>query len=185
MVARNGIVDELPNQGHWFNAESPIKRLTPAGPDHAQVAAGGAVLDYLVDTHLAHGGNDGDDLRTVADATASLWQAHESAMLAPVLDHLAGRDDLRLIGPASADAVSSELHRCPTVAFASRTRSAASVASDLVDRGVMCSSGNFYAVRLLEGLDIAVDPGVVRLSWVHYTGSADIDRLLNALDDVL
>ncbi|MEM6309869.1 MAG: aminotransferase class V-fold PLP-dependent enzyme, partial [Pseudomonadota bacterium] len=29
----------LPNQGHWFNADYPSKRFTPAGPDHAQVAA--------------------------------------------------------------------------------------------------------------------------------------------------
>ena len=185
MVARNGIIDELPNQGHWFNADSPLKRLTPAGPDHAQIAAGGAVLDYLVDTHLAHGGDEGDDLRRVAGATATLWQAHEAALVTPVLDYLAGRDDLRLIGPAAVDAVSPDLHRCPTVAFVPRSKSAASVARDLVDHGVMCNNGNFYAVRLLEGLDVATDPGVVRLSWVHYTDSADIDRLLNALDEVL
>ena len=49
----------------------------------------------------------------------------------------------------------------------------------------MCIRDSFYAVRLLEGLDVATDPGVVRLSWVHYTDSADIDRLLNALDEVL
>jgi len=49
----------------------------------------------------------------------------------------------------------------------------------------MCANGDFYAVRLLEGLDVDLTHGVVRVSWVHYTSRADIDRLLGALDEVL
>lgn len=33
MVVRNGLLDELPNQSHFFNADVPDKRLNPAGPD--------------------------------------------------------------------------------------------------------------------------------------------------------
>ena len=39
MVIDPALVHQLPNQGHEFNGDSAIKRLTPAGPDHAQVAA--------------------------------------------------------------------------------------------------------------------------------------------------
>ena len=45
MVVRDRIADQLTNQSHWFNAESPHKRLVPAGPDHAQVAACNGVVD--------------------------------------------------------------------------------------------------------------------------------------------
>ena len=62
MVVRNGLLDELPNQSHFFNDEVADKRLNPAGPDHAQVAAAGAVLDYIVAVHEHHGGSTGDDL---------------------------------------------------------------------------------------------------------------------------
>jgi hypothetical protein len=39
MVMRRALGELLPNQAHWFNAGTLYKRFTPAGPDHAQVAA--------------------------------------------------------------------------------------------------------------------------------------------------
>jgi selenocysteine lyase/cysteine desulfurase len=39
MVVRRPVLERLGNQGHFFNAEAPRKRLVPAGPDHAQIAA--------------------------------------------------------------------------------------------------------------------------------------------------
>mgnify|MGYP000234571805 CR=1 FL=1 len=39
LVIREGLGMRLPNQGHYFNGEALYKRFTPAGPDHAQIAA--------------------------------------------------------------------------------------------------------------------------------------------------
>ena len=55
---------ELPNQSHFFNDNVADKRLNPAGPDHAQVASAGAVLDYVEALHRHHGGADTDGLRS-------------------------------------------------------------------------------------------------------------------------
>jgi selenocysteine lyase/cysteine desulfurase len=63
MVARAGLMAELPNQSHFFNDAVADKRLNPAGPDHAQVASAGAVLDYVEALHRHHGGASTDDLR--------------------------------------------------------------------------------------------------------------------------
>ena len=49
----------------------------------------------------------------------------------------------------------------------------------------MAGSGHFYAKRLLEAMHIDPDPGVLRLSFVHYTSDADIDAALTALDRCL
>lgn len=182
MVTRNGILDELPNQGHVFNAGLASKRLTPAGPDHAQEASAGAVLDY-VEATAAHHGVQTSTLREAAAATSALWQEHEHEMATPVLELLAGHEGVRLIGPA--ESVSPNLHRCPTIAFVPRAKTSAEVASELVARGIMCGNGDFYAGRLLEGVDVDLTHGVVRISWVHYTDQADIDRLLGALHEVL
>jgi selenocysteine lyase/cysteine desulfurase len=37
----------------------------------------------------------------------------------------------------------------------------------------------------MEALGIEPDVGVVRVSLVHYTSAEDVDRLLNALDEVI
>ena len=39
MVVREALARQLPNQGHFFNSDYLSKRFTPAGPDHAQIAA--------------------------------------------------------------------------------------------------------------------------------------------------
>ena len=49
----------------------------------------------------------------------------------------------------------------------------------------MAGAGDFYAVRLLEALGVAADPGVLRLSFVHYTSPDDIRHLIEALDKTL
>ena len=88
MVTRNGIVDELPNQGHFFNSSYPSKRLTPAGPDHAQEAAAGAVLDYveaLYEHHAQVGAARPGGLRPIVQDVSRRWRDHESTLLEPVL----------------------------------------------------------------------------------------------------
>ena len=183
MVARNGLLDELPNQGHFFNEGSPGKRLTPAGPDHAQEASAGAVLDYIESLHHHHGGDEHDDLATAVDAVSLLWRNHEAALLPEVLELLAANESVRLLGPAEIGL--GGFHRCPTVAFVPLERSPEEVVDALVAQGIMCASGDFYAYRVLQGLDVDPGRGVVRLSWVHYADARDIDKLLAALRSVL
>lgn len=183
MVLRAGLMAELPNQSHFFNDSVANKRLNPAGPDHAQVGSAGAVLDYIEALHQHHGGTASDDLRTAVAGASDLWRAHEDALTPLLLGALAGRDDVRLLGPATLDAV--EGHRCPTVAFSPLARDPQDVAHALVERGVQTSAGHYYAARVLDGLDVDPDRGVVRLSFVHYTSRADVERAVDALVDVL
>ena len=179
MVVRAGLMADLPNQSHFFNDSVSDKRLNPAGPDHAQVASAGAVLDYVEALHRHHGGTGTDDLRTASAAVSSLWRAHEDSLTPAVLDVLAPRDDVRLLGPATLDAVAG--HRCPTIAFSPLAKDPQDVAHELVQRGVQTSSGHYYAARVLDGLGIDPDSGVVRLSFVHYTSPADVARAVDAL----
>jgi cysteine desulfurase family protein (TIGR01976 family) len=183
MVVRNGLLDELPNQSHFFNASIASVQLNPAGPDHAQVASAGAVLDYVIALHQHHGGNPTDSLRLACESVSGLWRGHEDGLTPQLLDALSARSDVRLIGPASLDAAPG--HRCPTVAFSPLAIEPDVVQRGLVERGVQTSAGHYYAVRVLDGLDIDADRGLVRLSAVHYTSQADIDRALTALAEVL
>ncbi|HYN31553.1 MAG TPA: aminotransferase class V-fold PLP-dependent enzyme [Ilumatobacteraceae bacterium] len=183
MVVRAGLMAELPNQSHFFNDSVADKRLNPAGPDHAQVASAGAVLDYVEALHRHHGGADTDSLRTATAAVSALWREHEDSLTPMLLDVLADRDDVRLIGPATLDATAG--HRCPTIAFSPLAEDPQVVAHKLVERGIQTSSGHYYAARMLDGVGIDPDRGVVRLSFVHYTSPADVARAADALHEIL
>ena len=111
MVVRRALADALPNQGHFFNAEVPAKRLTPAGPDHAQVAACAGIVDYIDAVHAHHHTDEAPPVER-ARRVLALQSAREARLLAPLLDYLAARNDLRLLGPRDA------ARRAPTVADA-------------------------------------------------------------------
>lgn len=176
MVLRADWGMELPGQAHGFNHGTLYKRHTPAGPDHAQVAACAGMADYVDALAAAHGiaGDAAARNRGVHD----LMRAAEVAVIAPLLDYLAGRNDLRLLGPRDA------AQRAPTVAV-DLHRAAEPVAEALGREGIACWAGDFYAVRPLAAMGIDLDQGVLRLSATHYTSAGDVARLIAALDRVL
>jgi len=176
MVIRRELARLLPNQAHHFNGDVLTKRFTPAGPDHAQVAACAGIADYI-DALAAHHGIAGDPAARAAGVLDAI-RTHEAALLQPLIDHLTGRDGVRLLGPADATA------RAPTVALALDTPGR-EAAAQLAARGIMAGGGDFYAQRPLASMGIDPDHGVLRLSFVHYTSSEEIARLMVALDDVL
>ena len=177
MVIRRALGELLPNQGHYFNEGSLYKRFTPAGPDHAQVAACAGMADY-VDALYAHHGGTQSGGKARGPMVHDLMRDHETALLQQLLDAVKSRNSVRLIGSDRAEG------RAPTVALA-LNRAGEDVARDLAATGVMAGGGDFYAVRALEGMGVDAANGVLRLSFTHYTSQAEMDQLLNALDDVL
>jgi selenocysteine lyase/cysteine desulfurase len=170
MAVRPSLAMELPNQGHFFNDEKPRYRLTPAGPDHAQIAAASGIVDYL-ETVADIAGGTGDPFRRAHTA----MRAQEVALITPLLDYLRGKNSVRLIGP------DDPAHRAPTVAIALNEPGSA-VAARLAKHGIMAGGGHFYAYRLLQAVGIDPAHGVLRLSFVHYTTPEEITQLITALD---
>lgn len=105
-------------------------------------------------------------------------RGHETRLLGTLMTYLASRNDIRVLGPRQAEG------RAPTVAI-HHERPGAELAAALAPHGIMTGGGDFYAVRPLQAMGIDPAHGVLRLSFVHYTDAADIDRLIDALDRVL
>ena len=177
MVIRRALGAALPNQGHYFNAGTLYKRFTPAGPDHAQVAACAGIADYWDALYAHHIGGDAAPAAR-AEAVHDLMRGHEVKLLQPLLDFVSARNSVRLLGPAQAEG------RAPTVALALQGP-AEPAAAKLAEDGIMAGGGDFYAVRALQAQGVDPDQGVLRLSFVHYTTAAEVDRLMDALDQHL
>ncbi len=177
MVVKRSVCDALPNQSHFFNDGYVHKRLVPAGPDHAQVAAMNGVVDYIDAVHEAHF-DDGALPSERAQRVHDLFRETEKDLLSPLLDALRGRPGIRLLGPDDAEI------RVPTVALHTE-RNAQEIASALVGYQVAADASDFYAVRVIEAMGVPADPGVLRLSFVHYTSPAEVDQLIGALEDIL
>ena len=180
MVIRRGLADRLANQAHFFNAGVRYKRFTPAGPDHAQVAACAGMADYIDALYAHH--HDGEAAPAQrARVVAALQRGHEDRTLAPLLDFLGNRNDVRILGSARVDGATG---RVPTVALHT-ARPAEGVADTLAAHGVMAGAGDFYAVRTIGAMGCDAKAGVLRLSFVHYTTDDEVTQLMKGLDACL
>ena len=181
MVVRRELLERLANESHYFNESEPHKRLVPAGPDHAQVAAARGIAEYFdaLDAHTQGGGGGvtgGAAAR--AERVRQLLRAAEVPLLAMLLEALAARRDVRILGPADPQ------QRAATVAFTTPL-DPAEVVQALARRGFMAGNGNFYAVRVLEALNVNPTRGAVRLSLLHYNSAAEVAGVIEALGQIL
>src|SRR5690606_32155774 len=140
------------------------RRLTPAGPDHAQIAASAGIVDYLETVAgIAGAAVAGDNpFRRAHDA----MRAQEVALMRPLLEYLRGHGKARLIGPSEAE------RRAPTISLVLKEQGIAA-AERLARHGIMASGGHFYSYRLVEALGVNPGVGVLRLSFTHYTSPED------------
>lgn len=177
MVIRRSLMDVLGNQAHYFNSAYLAKWFVPAGPDHAQVAAVSGVTDYFNSLHAHHFAQ-----APTSDRPANvrkLLKDAETAPLTELLNFCANDPRVRLLGPSDAR------KKAATVSLQTLHASPREVSERLARKGVIAGASHFYAVRLLEALDINPDEGVLRLSFVHYTSPEDVQQLIQSLDDVL
>lgn len=173
MVVRRQLAELLPNQAHYFNSDSLYKKFTPAGPDHAQIAACAGMVDYF-DAVAAHHGAGHLPVAERGSFVHTLFREAEIARMQPLMTFLRERNDIRTLGPLDSVA------RAPTIAI-DIGRDAEEFAATLAQEGIMAGGGDFYAVRPLGALNVNLRHGVLRLSFVHYTSEGDISKLIDVL----
>ena len=108
-----------------------------------------------------------------------MLRAREKHLVAPLLDWLQARPDVRIIGKSTAAG------RAPTVSFTVANKNPRDMCETLARKNIGTGYGNFYAYRLVE--DLGIDPavGVLRCSLVHYNTGEEVARLISALDEIL
>jgi selenocysteine lyase/cysteine desulfurase len=180
MFVKREHLERLANQGHYFNASKLDKRLTPAGPQHGEIACASGIVDYLEDVGQ-HQGVTGETVGDRVRATMSILHLHECAAANRILGLLRDKR-ARIIGPEMA-----EPHkRAATIAFVPRATNPAALVERLAAARIAIGGGaDFYARRLIEAVGIDPEVGVARISLVHYNDERDVDRLLDVLESAL
>ncbi|KAH9942236.1 PLP-dependent transferase [Epithele typhae] len=166
------LTDSLTSLGHHFlRIDSKPYKLQPGGP--------GYELTYACTGPHPRG--------TLAAGWAAV-AAHEQALLAPLLAYLRGKAarGVRIVGDEQAGAA-----RVPTVSFvvvgARAVRSPDVVKAFDAKGDIGIRYGHFYAYTLVDDLapKVDTDDGVVRVSFVHYNTVAEVQRVIDVLEEVL
>ncbi|WP_445384416.1 aminotransferase class V-fold PLP-dependent enzyme [Robiginitalea sp. IMCC44478] len=175
MFIKKSLMGKMQNQSHFFKEGITRSMFTPAGPDHAQIASVSGILDYF-DTVYTHHFKKEATGPEKNKALNTLFHQHESSLLKPVLDFFKSREDVRLLGSYRVGT------RAPIVSFLPLKKPVEQVYKALIDHKLMLGMGDFYAVRPLMDMDIPRQPGVIRISFLHYTSLEEIDQLLEGLE---
>ena len=174
-------MQSIANQGHFFNQDYLGKRLTPAGPNHAEIGCAGGIVDYIDDVYAHHFSNSEKTTRQKVETVFELFGQHEQTLMEPLMACLNSKKHVKVIGLPIAD----HNRRATTLAFYSTQIKSADIAKALIDAKIGPGQNHFYAYRLIDTLGIDLDDGVVRLSMVHYNSMEDVRRAVDVLDKIL
>jgi cysteine desulfurase family protein (TIGR01976 family) len=136
-------------------------------------------FDYLAWLGREFGGAGAGASRRVAlGAAMETIHAAEQGLSLAALAALGGVPGLTLRGITDLARVGE---RVPTFAFTLDGRSPREVAAELGRAGIAVWDGDYYAYELIRALGLAESGGMVRVGFVHYNETSEIDRLAEAL----
>lgn len=180
MYGKYDLLAELDGLYHYFYGREKVSaKLEPGNPSYEAAYATDGILSYLTDLARHHGAT-GDD-RALLAAAFELITAQEDALTDRLLGWLAARNDCRIIGPA----VNHASTRVPTIAFKFDGVDSGAVARAMDDHGIAMRFGDFHSRRLVEHLGEDGNGGVLRVSMVHYNTVEQVDRLTEALAQIV
>lgn len=194
-----------PHQGILWGRREILERLEPykvrPAPDelpwafetgtlsHEGMAGTAAAVDYLawIGETMAGGYLAGNERyaagrRRFVHAAMDCLFDYEATLTRPLLDGLKAMPGITVHGVTSEDALA---RRAPTVSFTAGGMRPDEIAQKLAERHIFVWSGHNYAVEAARSLGIYDSGGAVRVGPVHYNSVHEVERLLNALEDIL
>jgi cysteine desulfurase family protein (TIGR01976 family) len=195
-----------PHMGVLFGKREHLQRLRPykvrplteAVPNrwewgtlnHECIAGIAACVDYIADLgrharpHLPQ--SQASTRRAAIVAAFEAIHIYEHSLMERLIAGLKQIPSLKLYGitdPARFE------ERCPTLALRAINQTPdqtpLALATKLGDHGFFTWDGNYYALNLTERLDVEKTGGFLRIGLVHYNTAEEVDRLLDALKEIL
>jgi cysteine desulfurase family protein (TIGR01976 family) len=171
-------------------AELPHYRVRPAHDDFETgtpnlegVAGTLAAVEYLASVGSRFGVGGGSTSRRghLVAAMAAIRE-HELHLARRLVSGLGAIPGVRIWGITDESRFTAE--RVPTVSITLSGMSARDAATALGRRGIFAWDGDFYATGLVERLGLADAGGLLRLGLVHYNTAAEVERVLEALEEL-
>lgn len=177
LYVRRDAQSTLSSQNHFFLGNEGPGQLMPGNVNHELTASLVGTREYLIALDSHHFGQDGE-LSEKLDRTFGLFADYEARIAQPLLEFLASKKNVTLIGPPTTD-----VHRRTSIfSFVVDGMPSSDVVGRIDPTHVAIRWGHFYAYRAIRDLGLLDRDGVVRVSMIHYNDPHEVDRLIRALD---
>jgi cysteine desulfurase family protein (TIGR01976 family) len=187
------LTDAIPNRWEWGTL------------NHECIAGITACVDYIADLGRHAAGTSGtcgdgrvgrqssearpskiSPRRAAIIAAFESIHRHEHALMSRLIAGFSEIPQLKIYGITDPSCFT---WRCPTLALRVVNQTAnqtpLALATKLGDRGFFTWDGNYYALNLTERLDVEKSGGFLRIGLVHYNTTEEVDRLLQALGEIV
>ncbi|HKO62402.1 MAG TPA: cysteine desulfurase-like protein [Pyrinomonadaceae bacterium] len=151
--------------------DAPPENVETGTQNHEGIAGAAAAVEFLASL------TDGDSRRTRLTTVFDELHVRSSALMRRLWEGLGAIERVRLYGPTP------NVPRTPTIAFTVEGMSSSDVAGKLAAQGLFLSHGDFYAATVTERLGLG-DEGLVRAGCACYTTPAEVERLIEAVDEI-
>ena len=182
LYGRRELLLDLANVNHVFVPKDALPyKLLPGNLNYELAHGVPAIVEYLEELGRRAGAGSGATARERIEAAFAAIARHEESLTAPLLEYLAGKPGVRLLGDPSP----GRAGRIATVGFSVEGRSSAEIPAAVDAFRIGIRYGDFHARRLIEDLGLAERNGIVRISMAHYNTPEEMERLIAALETVL
>lgn len=177
LYGRQDALEELPGGNHYWIRSIPGRfELGGASPE---ACAGQVALGQYLNFLAGRPAETPFSYETVVAAYRRIAEL-EAPLVAQLLEFLRSRPDVHIAGLTSAGP-----ERVGIVAFWHERAPAAQIAAAAHAAGVGIKHGHMSSLRLIEGLGLSAETGVVRVSFAHYNTPGEVDRLIRAIEPLL
>lgn len=174
-------LSRMPGINHYFIENTDIPYKFQPGNVNFELSYGMLGLaDYLSElAQFKHPDKTGD-LRSQMVQAYDLISLQEEVIGDRLLKYLVSKSNVRIIGQPEAN----RAVRVPTISFVVEGMNSEAITLEVDKHHIGIRFGDFYAKRLIDYLGLAQQGGVVRVSMVHYNTLAEVDRLIQAFEQI-
>ncbi len=179
LYGKAGLLKKVPRWNHFFIGEDEVPAKFELGSGAYESIAG---LLGLEKYFRALGKRMGGPVREVFSDVYDDIVAYESRLTRDLLHFLAGKPRVHIVGESDPRRTDE---RVPVISFVVDSADPEELVREVDKSRIGIRWGHFYAVRLLDALDLLQYKGVVRVSLAHYNTEAELARLKEVLEPLL
>jgi selenocysteine lyase/cysteine desulfurase len=181
LYGKKELLLKMPGMCHFFIEQDNIPYKFQPGSVNYELSYGLlGIKDYL-NSLAESSGFAGKSFRENARFCYALFAGHEELLAKRLLNYLNSKSNIKIIGETSSD----KNKRVPTISFIVKEKMSDSITLKIDEHKIGIRYGDFYARRLMDDLGLSKQNGVVRVSLLHYNTLEEVDRLIDAFDQIL
>lgn len=148
---------------------------------HESIVGGKACIDYLAGIGRKTGADAHSTRRESLTSAFNAIVEYEQHLSQRLLDGLSQIEGIEVIGITDSKCLDQ---RFPTFSIRHHRVSPTELAKQLGQQGIFVWNGNYYALEFSSRMGFEPE-GMVRIGLVHYNTTAEIDRLLEAIEQTV